>query len=132
MFQPASRINRVNLLFVCRASPFDSLDPHSLLRIVDLVKDTQIAHAKTMHMLEVPLQLLDMTVQVGIPGNDINGVRYPFLQSIFRLPVEFDGVPMKKDLMHFSDHPRRQRRLFYRLPCPDLPAGSVPSACCPP
>jgi hypothetical protein len=35
-------------LFVCRSSPFDGLDPHNLLRIVDLVKDTQIAHAETM------------------------------------------------------------------------------------
>jgi hypothetical protein len=42
------------------------------LRIVDLVKDTQIAHAETMHVLEIPLQLLDMPVEVGIPGNDIN------------------------------------------------------------
>jgi hypothetical protein len=49
------------------------------LRIVDLVKDTQIAHAETMHVLEIPLQLLDMPVEVGIPGNDINSVRYSFL-----------------------------------------------------
>jgi hypothetical protein len=58
-------------LLVCRSSPFDGLDPHNLLRIVDLVKDTQIAHAETMHVLEIPLQLLDMPVKVGIPGNDI-------------------------------------------------------------
>ena len=121
-------------LFVCRSSPFDGLDPHNFLRIVDLVKDTQIAHAETMHVLEVPLQLLDMPVHVGIQGNDINGIRYSCscLQGVIGLPVEFDGVPMENDLMHFSDHPRRQRHLFYRLPCPDPPAGSAPSACCPP
>jgi hypothetical protein len=75
------------------------------------------------------IQLLDMAIQVGIPGDDINSVRDPFLQGVISLPVEFDGVPMKKDLMHSLDHPRRQKRFFYRLPCPDQPAGSVPSAC---
>jgi hypothetical protein len=55
-------------LFVCRSFPFDGLNPHNLLRIVDLVKDMQIAHAETMHLLEVPLQLFDMPVQMGIPG----------------------------------------------------------------
>ena len=38
-----------------------------------------------MHVLEIPLQLLDMGVQVGIPGNDINGIRYSFLQGIISL-----------------------------------------------
>jgi len=94
-------------LFVCRSSPFDGLDQNNLLRIVDFVKDAQIAHAETMHVFEVPLQLLDMPVHVWIPGNDINGVRYSFLQGIIGFPVGFDGVPMKNDLMHFSDHPRR-------------------------
>lgn len=71
-------------LFVCRSSPFDGLDPHNLLRIVDLVKDTQIAHAETMHVLEVSLQPLDMPVHMGIPGNNINGVRYSFPSSRHR------------------------------------------------
>ena len=30
-----------------------------------------------MHVLEVPFQLLDMAIKVGILGNDINGVRPP-------------------------------------------------------
>ena len=71
--------------------------------------------------LRFPFQFLDMPVQVGIPGNDVKGVRYSFLQGIIGLPVEFDGVPMKNNLMHFSDHPRRQRRLFCRLPTHDSP-----------
>ena len=49
-------------LFVCRSSPFDSLDPYNLLSIVNLEKDTQIAHTETMHVLEFPLQLLDMPI----------------------------------------------------------------------
>jgi hypothetical protein len=60
-----------------------------------------------MHVFEIPFQLLDMAIQAGIPGDDINGVRDPFLQGVVSLPVEFDGVSMKKDFMHFSDHPRR-------------------------
>jgi hypothetical protein len=63
-------------LFVCRSSPFDGLDPHHLLRIVNLVKDMQIADAETIHVLEVPFQLLDMPVQVGISGNNIHDLCY--------------------------------------------------------
>jgi len=55
-------------LFVCRSSAFDCFDPHDLLLIVDLVKNAQIAHAETMHMLEITLQFLDMIVAMGIPA----------------------------------------------------------------
>jgi len=41
---------------------------------------------------EVPLQLLDIAIKVGICGNNINGVRDPFLQDVVSLPLEFDGV----------------------------------------
>ncbi len=85
-----------------------------------------------MHVFEITFQLLDMAIQVGITGNDINGIRYPFLQAVVSLPVEFGGVSMKKNLMHSSDHPKQQRHLFYQLPYPYLPDESVPSACHPP
>jgi hypothetical protein len=32
---------------------------------------------------------------------------YSGCRSIVSLQIEFGGVSMKKDLMHFSDHPRR-------------------------
>jgi hypothetical protein len=45
-----------------------------------------------------------MPVQVGIVGNYVNGVHYsfPFLQGAIGLPLAFDGVPMKNDLMHLG------------------------------
>jgi len=68
------------------------------LLIIDLVKDTKIAHSETMHVLEITFQLIDMAIYVGISGNDINGIRDPFLQVVVSLPVEFDGISMKKNL----------------------------------
>jgi hypothetical protein len=66
-----------------------------------------------------------MYVEVWIHGNDINRVRYSLLQGVIGLPVEFDSAPVKDDLMHFSDHPMRQRPLFpggpIQIRLPDLP-----------
>ena len=38
-----------------------------------------------MHVFEIPFQLLDMAIQTGVPGDDINGGRDPFLQTVVSL-----------------------------------------------